>query len=70
MVVETYLDLRAQLGASLHNLLPLADHLGASDETIQNIRNLLSGLDQPFLFVVVGEVKAGKSSLLNALFGA
>ncbi|MBV9391008.1 MAG: dynamin family protein, partial [Verrucomicrobia bacterium] len=70
MVVETYLDLRAQLGASLHNLLPLADHVGASNETIQNIRNLLSGLDQPFLFVVVGEVKAGKSSLLNALFGA
>ena len=31
------------------------------------IRNLQSNINEPFLFVVVGEVKAGKSSFINAL---
>ena len=31
------------------------------------IRNLRSNINEPFLFVVVGEVKAGKSSFVNAL---
>ena len=31
------------------------------------IHNLRSNLNEPFLFVVVGEVKAGKSSFVNAL---
>ena len=34
------------------------------------IRNLRSNLNEPFLFVVVGEVKAGKSSFVNALLQA
>jgi GTPase Era involved in 16S rRNA processing len=31
------------------------------------VRDLRSGLNEPFLFVVVGEVKSGKSSFINAL---
>ena len=31
------------------------------------IRNLKNNINEPFLFVVVGEVKAGKSSFVNAL---
>jgi len=31
------------------------------------IRNLQANINEPFLFVVVGEVKAGKSSFVNAL---
>lgn len=31
------------------------------------IKNLLTNINEPFLFVVVGEVKAGKSSFINAL---
>ncbi len=31
------------------------------------IRNLRANINEPFLFVVVGEVKAGKSSFVNAL---
>ena len=31
------------------------------------IRNLQANINEPFLFVVVGEVKAGKSSFINAL---
>jgi GTPase SAR1 family protein len=36
---------------------------------LDTIQNLLKDVREPLLFVVVGEVKAGKSSLLNALFG-
>jgi len=69
MVVEKYLELRAQLGTALKSLVVLASEIGAPEDTLQNIQNLVANLNQPFLFVVVGEVKAGKSSLLNALFG-
>ncbi|MGB5714682.1 MAG: dynamin family protein, partial [Waterburya sp.] len=34
------------------------------------IRNLRTNINEPFLFVVVGEVKAGKSSFVNALLQA
>ncbi|MGB1218089.1 MAG: dynamin family protein, partial [Saprospiraceae bacterium] len=38
---------------------PLAD-------TVSDLRNRIN---EPFMFVVVGEVKAGKSSFVNALLG-
>src|SRR5271165_3647046 len=69
MVVEKYLELRSQLGTALASLIGLAHHVGAPDETLRYVQDLVTSLGQPFLFVVVGEVKAGKSSLLNALFG-
>jgi small GTP-binding protein len=47
----------------------LAHQIGAPEDTLRNLQNLVTKLGEPFLFVVVGEVKAGKSSLLNALFG-
>ncbi len=40
---------------------------GTSLPTI--VSDLRSGLNEPFLFVVVGEVKSGKSSFINALLG-
>ena len=69
MVVEKYLELRAQLGSNLRRLIELAHEIGAPEDTLRNLQDLTTNLNQPFLFVVVGEVKAGKSSLLNALFG-
>ena len=36
----------------------------------KTIRNLRININEPFLFVVVGEVKAGKSSFVNALLQA
>ena len=36
----------------------------------KTIRNLKANINEPFLFVVVGEVKAGKSSFVNALLQA
>ncbi len=69
MVGEKYLELRSQVGSVLGSLLTLARQLGAPAETIEQLQQLLLTLNQPLLFVVVGEVKSGKSSLLNALFG-
>ncbi len=40
-----------------------------ADEAGQTSAALLTSLGEPFLFVVVGEVKTGKSSLVNALLG-
>src|SRR5206468_2956299 len=37
--------------------------------SLDNIQGLLSDVREPLLIVAVGEVKSGKSSLLNALFG-
>jgi ribosome biogenesis GTPase A len=36
----------------------------------QTTQNLRRNINEPFLFVVVGEVKAGKSSFVNALLEA
>ena len=69
MVVEKYLELRSQLGTALGSLVILAQQIGAPQETLRSLQSLAANLSQPFLFVVVGEVKAGKSSMLNALFG-
>jgi small GTP-binding protein len=69
MVAEKYLELRSQLGTTLGSLITLAHQIGAPEDALRNLQNLITNLGQPFMFVVVGEVKAGKSSLLNALFG-
>ncbi|MBV8642244.1 MAG: dynamin family protein, partial [Verrucomicrobia bacterium] len=69
MVVEKYLKLRSELGIALGSLITLAQQIGAPNDVLGNLRTLAANLNQPFLFVVVGEVKAGKSSMLNALFG-
>jgi predicted GTPase len=69
MVVEKYLKLRSELGIALGSLITLAQQIGAPSDVLRNLRTLAANLNQPFLFVVVGEVKAGKSSMLNALFG-
>ncbi|GAA5117963.1 dynamin family protein [Luteolibacter yonseiensis] len=54
-VMRGIVDLAADTGTDLGDKLPLAE--------------IESGLGAPFLFVVCGEVNAGKSCLLNGLFG-
>lgn len=68
-IVNDFLELRAELGTALFALSSLAGESHAAAETQQTLQNLQVSLKEPFLFVVAGEVKAGKSSLLNALFG-
>jgi len=54
----------------------LLSRLGTFAQAIDNrplvktIQNLQENINQPFLFVVIGEVKAGKSSFINALLGS
>lgn len=69
MIGDHFFQTRAELGAALFALSSLAHELRAPSDTVRTVSELAAGLREPFLFVVVGEVKAGKSSLLNALFG-
>ncbi len=57
---------RARIDELIRQLHDFSMAIGAAElsETISDLRNRLH---EPFMFVVVGEVKAGKSSFINAL---
>jgi small GTP-binding protein len=42
---------------------------GSHTEDVRQLANILAGIDELFLLVVVGEFNSGKSSFINALFG-
>jgi GTPase SAR1 family protein len=69
MIADNYLQLRSKLETALTELLKLESQLQRDSQTLDTIQALITDIREPLLFVVVGEVKAGKSSLLNALFG-
>ena len=69
MIADNYLQLRSELETALAELLRLKVELQRDSQTLDIIHGLMTDVREPLLFVVVGEVKAGKSSLLNALFG-
>jgi len=69
MIADHYLQVRTDLETALIRLLRLGADLHRSPGSLETLHALLIDIRQPLLFVVVGEVKAGKSSLLNALFG-
>ncbi len=69
MIADNYLQLRTELETALAALLRLSSEMRRDPATLETIHGLLTDIREPLLFVVVGEVKAGKSSLLNALFG-
>lgn len=66
---KNYFQTRERLSAAIDSLSQLGRESGISPARLALLKNLLANLEDPFLFVVVGEVNAGKSSLLNALFG-
>jgi GTPase SAR1 family protein len=68
MIAEQYLQLRSQLESALAGLLRLATQMGRDTSWLDTLQGLLADVRDPLLIVVVGEVKSGKSSLLNALF--
>lgn len=53
----------------LTDLLALLRRDKAGDETQSQLADIIAHLDELFLVVIVGEFNAGKSSVLNALFG-
>ena len=69
MVADDYFDLRSRLGAALFALGRIGDLAGLKPGRGPVVKLLVEGLRDPFVFVVAGEVNAGKSTLLNALFG-
>ncbi len=69
MIGDAYFQLRAQIGTSLYSLAKLARDLDAPETALASLQELQTGLREPFLFVTLGAPGAGKSSLLNTLFG-
>jgi small GTP-binding protein len=69
MIADRYLQLKGELESVLSGLIKLASEMQRSGEQLDTLQSLLRDITDPLLFVVVGEVKSGKSSLLNALFG-
>lgn len=69
MIADNYLQLRTELESALGKLLRLSVEMRRDPAVLDTLHGLLTDIREPLLFVVVGEVKAGKSSLLNALFG-
>lgn len=68
MFGEDYFKTRMRLTDVVLRVLELAEKTGAEkDDLLAN--DITKGLSNPFLFVVCGEVNAGKSTLLNGLFG-
>ncbi len=66
MIDKTYEDLRSRTSELLTGLTALTKRIGNA-ELEQITDDLRQTVDEPFLFVVVGEIKAGKSSFINAL---
>ncbi|HZH32567.1 MAG TPA: dynamin family protein [Pyrinomonadaceae bacterium] len=54
-----------QLLTELHELALVGEH----SEDARRLSDILAGIDELFLLVVVGEFNSGKSSFINALFG-
>ncbi len=69
MVADLYLQFRGRTEAALNALLKLAAEMQREPAMLDTLQNMLKDVREPLLFVVAGEVKAGKSTLLNALFG-
>ena len=69
MIADQYLQLRSELETALGNLLKLGSEMRRSPESLDSLQGLITDIREPLLIVAVGEVKSGKSSLLNALFG-
>src|SRR5947209_16132187 len=70
MIADRYLQLKGELESGLAGLIKLGSDMQRPPEELDTLQALLRDISEPLLFVVVGEVKSGKSSLLNALFGS
>lgn len=63
-------ELKTSLKLMGSNLLEAARQFGASKETRAILKGQIDNINENFLFVIVGEVNAGKSSFVNALLGS
>ncbi|CAA6825479.1 MAG: GTP-binding protein [uncultured Aureispira sp.] len=63
-------ELKSSLKLMGSNLLVAAREFNASKETREILKGQIDNINENFLFVIVGEVNAGKSSFVNALLGS
>ncbi|MCB0704233.1 MAG: dynamin family protein [Saprospiraceae bacterium] len=66
---QKILGLKARVAESVKELHQLTLDIG-HQELSATVNELRNRIDEPFMFVIVGEVKAGKSSFINALLEA
>ncbi|MEX2577768.1 MAG: dynamin family protein [Verrucomicrobiales bacterium] len=66
---KNYFQTREKLSHAIESLGALGREGGVNPARLTLLTNLMANLEDPFLFVVAGEVNAGKSTLLNSLFG-
>ena len=66
---ERYLATRERLAEVMRGIAGLAEDLRIEIHGNLPLAEIDKGLGTPFLFVVCGEVNAGKSTLINGLFG-
>lgn len=59
---------KGELKNVFQRLLEFTNRIGHAEST-RILSDLEIRIDEPFMFVIVGEVKAGKSSFINALLG-
>lgn len=65
---EDYQSLKSQVQSSIGQLHQFTTDIG-HEPLKETVGEILERIHDPFLFVIVGEVKAGKSSFINALLG-
>lgn len=63
--VRPLIESEKQLLKSLLELTAAGEHV----EDARRLKDILAGIDELFLLVIVGEFNSGKSSFINALFG-
>jgi predicted GTPase len=69
MFGERYFATRERLAEVIHGIASLASETATDLGGQLPLQEVQNGLGAPFLFVVSGEVNAGKSTLINGLFG-
>jgi ribosome biogenesis GTPase A len=69
IIDKTIVDLKLSFSSTVIGLQELATQLKLANEAT-TLKEMLAKINQPFQFVIVGEVKSGKSSFINALLGA
>lgn len=66
VIDQKFNDFKESLKAVLTRLGEFTSRIGHKD-SIRVVSDITDRIDDPFMFVIVGEVKAGKSSFINAL---
>ena len=69
MFGERYFTTRERLAEVIYGISSLAEETATELGGELPLHEVQNGLGKPFLFVVCGEVNAGKSTLINGLFG-